>query len=533
MLITAIDDARLGREASLADRLRSALPGAAEERLRAIAVASPHVDGVRALLTGALQEGQTITTASVDRYRYREPLHAGRAIAAWLRRTGTAPSQAMLVVRVADGEALALADALAAAEVPVSGRFQVPLLGTIAGGVLNALAGFCRVQTWSAFLAAVERLAGASPPPVRLPDLIGPWARLAIDEGLSRIETLVETGTSDGWGWNEPDDARPWLRQALGWLREWREKLRSEGTWWARLLDLSARLDLSDGGSGILRTLADLAALHPLSPEDFDELLGAARVSVIRDGGDDAFEITDAIRGRTWPRPVVFIHDLEHGRWPALPSVGALLPGDERRQLASALARDVYDDAGRAGGEVGAFLAVIGRATQRVVFGIPCGDREPCAWLGTLCDQLGWDLETLREDAGGEAVPGAPLGPHDAQGIHERALWSVTPGTPSFTFRVPPATDLTELQLKVSSLGTVFRDAFAAVCDRLCLGEALVDQEVMDKGSDLHAVLAEMAQQPPSGVVPSKATGFPSTSMQNEKGSETSRGIAFKTLVRK
>ncbi|MBA3700326.1 MAG: PD-(D/E)XK nuclease family protein [Planctomycetes bacterium] len=498
--IVAIDDARLGRDAALADRLRAALPGASEERLTAIAVASPHAAGVRALLGGVLEEGRPVVADGVDRYRYRDPLHAGRAIAAWLRRSGTAPAQAMLVVRVADGEALALADALAAAEVPVSGRFQVPFLGTSAGGAFAALAAFCREQTWTSFLAVAERLAGDAPPPVRLVDLTGPWARLGVDEAMGRIDTLAQSkkGECDGWGWNEPGKGNPWLTAGVAWLKTWRERLRADGTWWDRLVKLTKQLDLSDGGSGVLRTLAELAELHPLSPEDLDELLGAARVTVERDGGTGALEITDAVRGRTWPRPVVFIHDLEHGRWPALPSNGALLPGDERRHLASVLARDIYDEAGRAAGELGAFLAVIGRATQRVVFGIPCGEREPCAWLGTICDQLGWDLEKLREDAGAEAVPGAPLGPHDAQGAHECALWSVAPGTPSFTFRVPPTTDLTHLGLKVSALGTLFRDAFAVVCDRLCLSEPLVDQEVMDEGSDLHVLLAKLAPLPPA-----------------------------------
>lgn len=500
MLIAAIDDARLGREVSLADRLRSALPGADEERLTAIAGASPHAAGGCALLAGALEEGRSLVADGVDRYRYRDPLHAGRAIAAWLRRTGTAPAQALLVVRVADGEALALADALAAAEVPVTGRFQVPFLGTTAGGTFAALAAFCREQTWGSFLALTERLAGNKPPPVRLADLAGPWSRLGVDEGLARVETLSTSkdGTCDGWGWNEPDDGHPWLAAAVIWLKEKRTRLRADGTWWQRLVALAEQLDLSDGGSGVLRTLAELAALHPLSPEDLDELLGAARVTVEREGGASALEITDAVRGRTWPRPVVFIHDLELGRWPALPTNGALMPGDERRHLAAALGRDVYDEAGRAAGEMGAFLAVIGRATQRVVLGIPCGEREPCAWLGTLCDQLGWDLEKLREDAGAEAVPGAPLGLHDAQGAHERGLWSAAPGIPSFIFRVPPTADLKQLGLKVSALGTVFRDAFAVVCDRLCLGEPLVDQEVMDEGSDLHAILAAMAKQPPT-----------------------------------
>jgi RecB family exonuclease len=77
-------------------------------------------------------------------------------------------------------------------------------------------------------------------------------------------------------------------------------------------------------------------------------------------------------------------------------------------------------------------------------------------------------------------------------------LWSVAPGSPSFTFRVTPTTELKSLGLKVSALGTVFRDAFAVVCDRLFVGEPLVDQEVMDEGSDLHALLAKLVHVPPS-----------------------------------
>jgi RecB family exonuclease len=510
VVITAIDDARLGRDASLADRLRAALPGATEERLTGIAAASAHGPGVRSLLAGILEEGRPLAAEGVDRYRYRDPLHAGRAIAAWLRRSGTAPAQALVVVRVADGEALALADALAAAEVPVSGRFQLPFLGTMAGGAFAALAAFCREQTWASFLAATERLAAigllaedVAPPPVRLADLAGPWSRLGVDDGLVRIGTMVqhESGVCDGWGWNEPQDpegGHPRLAAALVWLKEWRERLRIDGTWWQRLLQLSRSLDLSDGGSGVLRTLSELAAHHPVAPEDLEELLGAARVEVVRDGGAGALEITDAIRGRTWPRPVVFIHDLEHGRWPAAPVGGALLPQDERGLLAAVLARDVYDEAGRAAGEIGAFLAVIGRAVQRVVVGIPCGEREPCAWLGTLCDQVGWDLEELRQDAGAEAVPGAPLGLHDAQGAHERALWSGAPGSPSFAFRVPPTSDLARLGLKISALGAVFRDAFAVVCDRLCLGEPLMDRETLEEGTELHRQLAELRSHPPA-----------------------------------
>ncbi len=492
VLITAVEDARLGRDASPADRLRAALPDAAVERHKTLAVLSPLDVGVHDLLAGALEEGHRFTTAAVGRYRYRDPLHAGRAIAAWLRRSHVAPVQALLVVRVADDAALALADALAAAEVPVSGRFQVPLLSTTAGGILSALATFCRDQTWGAFLGVAERLAVAEPPPVRLPDLLGPWSRVPVDEGLKRLATLAAEGTSDGWGWSEPEArSRPWLLATHSWLSAQRERVRADGAWWSQLVQLSGRLDLGDGGSGVLRSLAELAALHPLTAEDLDELLGAARVPVIRDGGAEALEITDAVRGRTWPRQVVFIHDLEHGRWPVLPVGGALLPKDERRVLAEVLGRDLYDEAGRAAGEIGAFLAVVGRATRQVVLGIPCGERVPSAWLGTICDQLGWDLAALREDAGGEAVPGAPQGPADAQGAHERALWLQPPGQPSFVFQVPPRAPGT-LGLKASALGAVFRDGFALVCDRLCLGAPLIDREVMEEGSDLHALLARL-----------------------------------------
>ena len=497
VVIAAVSDPRLGLEASPADRLRSVLLGAEEERLPAIAAQSPHALPVRAFLSAALEEGRTIDAAGVDHYRYRDSLHAGRAMAAWLRRHQVEPAQALLVVRVADAEALAVADALIAAGVPVSGRFQLPFLGTSVGGSFAALATFCREQTWGAFLGLVERLAHSDPPVVRLADLRGPWSHVTLDEGMKRAASLAADGTCDDWGWSEPDRRRPWLQSAMTWLVAWRERVRVEGTWWQRLVLLAEKFDLSDGGSGVLRTLAELAALHPVSSEDLDELLGAARVTVERDHGKAALEITDAVRGRTWPRSVVLIHDLEHGRWPTQTVGGALLPPDERRHLAALFARDVYDEAGRNAGEIGAFLAVAARANQHVVLGIPCGDREPCAWLGTLADQLGWDLESLREDAGGEAVPGAPLGMADAQGAHEQALWSVTPGSPHFSFVVPPRLPA-DLRLKASALSALFRDSFATVCDRLCLADPLANLEFMDEGNDLHALLAKLVVHPPS-----------------------------------
>ncbi len=509
LVIAAVDDARLGADASPAARLRAALPGASEERLGGVHPRAPHAPGARTLLAGALAEGHRVDAQAAGCYRYRDAAHAGRAIAAWLRRAGVAPAQATLVVRAADAEALALADALRAAEVPISGTFQVPLLGTAAGGRLAALATFCRSGDWAAFLDLVERL-DAEAPPLRLPDLRGPWARLPVDAALAQIAALADQGVAAGWGWQEPDRARPWLTATLAWLRAWRKKLGKGGhaaepgadvragagsAWWDGFAAQARALDLDDGGSGALATLAEWSALQPVGAEDLDELLAAARVPVVRDGGPGALVVSDAVRGRIWPRAVVLLHGLEHGRWPAQAAGGALLPADERRALAAALGRDVYDDAGRAAGEVGALLAAMGRATARVVLGIPCGEREPCAWLGTLADQLGWQLEDLRAAAGDEAVPGAPLGPGDSQGAHERALWGSAPGSPSFTFRVPPCAPQL-LGLKASALGSVYRDGFALVCDRLALGEPLSDLERRDEGNALHQLLARLAPHP-------------------------------------
>jgi RecB family exonuclease len=498
LVISAIDDGRLGVGASLADRLRSAMPDALEERLPHIAATAPQSEAVKSMLSGILDDSRVIPASALSYYRYRDPIHAGRAVAAWLRKNDVAPAQAIIVMRVADAQALALADALIAAEVPVSGSFQVPFLSTTAGGTFAALVAWCRFPTWGHFLSLVERLAIMDPPLVRLSDIVGPWARSPVAEGFKRLETLIETGISGSWGWQEPErKTRPWLSATRTWLLAWEKRLAGEGTWWERLQHLCTVLDTSDGGSGVLRTLHELHALHPVSGEDIDELLMVARVTVERDGGAQALIMTDAVRGRTVPRSVVLIHDLEHGRWPGQVQGGALFPLDERRLLSSLLARDLYDESGRAGGEMAAFLAVIGRATKKVVLGIPCGEREANPWLGSICEQAGWDLEQLRCGVADEAVPGAPLGNYDAQGAHEHALWSVTPANPQFTFRVP-AQPPHQWGIKASGLSAVFHDSFSLVCDHLCLSEPLLDRDVMEEGNELHDVLAELANHPPS-----------------------------------
>src|SRR4051812_2637599 len=80
IVATAIDDARLGR-GSPAERLRIAFPDARIEPLDRAHPRSPHAAPARAVLERLLEPDQRIDGA-VDRYRYRDPAHAGRAIAA-------------------------------------------------------------------------------------------------------------------------------------------------------------------------------------------------------------------------------------------------------------------------------------------------------------------------------------------------------------------------------------------------------------------------------------------------------------------
>jgi len=70
-----------------------------------------------------------------------------------------------------------------------------------------------------------------------------------------------------------------------------------------------------------------------------------------------------------------------------------------------------------------------------------------------------------------------------------------TPRSPSFAFRVPPRAPA-RLGLKASGLGSLHRDGFALVCDRLALGEPLSDLERRDEGNELHTLLAELAPHP-------------------------------------
>jgi hypothetical protein len=44
----------------------------------------------------------------------------------------------------------------------------------------------------------------------------------------------------------------------------------------------------------------------------------------------------------------------------------------------------------------------------------------------------------------------------------------------------------------------LFRDSFSVVCDRLVLGEPLIDRELMDEGEELHQLLATLAEMPPA-----------------------------------
>ncbi len=507
LVATAIDDHRLG-PGSPSERLLAAFPGAERERLERVHPRSPHASATRTFLAHALDHDRRLDGDGVSRYRYRDPVHAGRAIAAWLRRAGQPPNQATVYVRVCDGEALALADALAAAGVPVHGEFQIPIVSTPAGGLLRALGAWCADGTWESLLAVCARLgiAGVADgvAPLRLEDLLMPWARLPAAEALERLARVQRDGELDAWGWSEPDRSRPRLRTLVAWMGAWHARLRpvnvkkgAESSWAASLLRLVESLSLGGEIAALVRRLADLDALAAAGPRELDDLLGATRVEVRRGGHDDATRcllIVDAVRGRSWTRPLAIIHGLEHGRWPRAKSSGTLLPPDARAALASGLPRDCFDEAGREAGEIASLLAVAARARDRLLIGIPCGEREPSAWLATLAEQLGWDLEQERSAAEPEAAPGAPLGPDDSQGEHERALWIGPVGIPLFTFTVPACWPQ---RLHPAELNAVFSDGFAIVCDRLALGSPWNDLSVMSAGTELHALLARLVEHPP------------------------------------
>ncbi len=542
LVFTAVDDQRLGPGA-LAARLRAAFPGADEENLRAMHPASGHAPGPRALLAGMLESFALAAPAraAVSRYRYRDEAHAARALATWLRAGAVTPGQATLFVRAADARALALADGLAAAGVPVQGRFHLPFAGTAAGGLVAALGAWCERQDWGRLLAVLERLglalgheepapAAATPitpgdaaptglPPWRAPlpprDLLGPWADHPATHALARLEALgpgadtsaprqrAAPAVDDAWTWHERDRAAPWLAAATAWVRAWLAALApGGGPWHQRLQRLLARLALPLPGD-LARQLADCDRLAPAAAADLHDLLAAATVAVER-GADRPAEtcllVRDAARDRARPRPLAILHGLEHGRWPVLPAHDALFARDERRALAHALAAttdgaDPWDESGQAAGEIAALLAVAARGTAGLLVGIPCGEREPSPLLGTLAAQLGWNLVAERADPGGEAAPGAPQGPADSLSPAEAALWTGPVGAPSFRFRVG-ARAPAALGLTPGRLNDLLQDPFAVALGALALAPPLADARALRDGDELHALLARLAAHP-------------------------------------
>jgi RecB family exonuclease len=143
-----------------------------------------------------------------------------------------------------------------------------------------------------------------------------------------------------------------------------------------------------------------------------------------------------------------------------------------------------------------ALLACASRGLVRLVVGVPCGERQPSAWLATIAEQAGWDIEKLRAAPDAEAVAGAPLGPADSLGAHEVALWDRPARQPSLTFRVPPCPPA-ELGLRASGLDLALGDTFALVCQRFALGPLLQDRRLMEDGNALHDLLKHLAVLPP------------------------------------
>ena len=511
LVITAVSDVRLQR-GSLLSGLRATFPEAVEEHLAGVHLQAGHAPAQRTMLAQVLTE-QPLPSGSIDFYHYRDDAHAGRAIAAWLRRQALSPGQATLYLRVMGERGLAMADSLTAAGVPVRGSFAIPLGATASGGLVQALGAWCEEASWETFLSVCERLALAlpeatavglpprvAPTPVR--HLRGSWAQLAAGAALERLAVLLVQPLCDSQEWQERDRSKPWLSATIGWLRDWLVVLTPvHGSWLANLQELCRRLSLS-AVDEVLVDLNELQTHAPVGPTELRDQLALASVTVVRGADGDpgaALLIVDAVRGRSEARAVALVHGLEHGQWPASPRRGVCLNPDERRSLAFTLdGRDPWDEAGQASGEIAAFLAALARATRLAVLGIPCGERVPSPWLGGLCAQLGVDLVAERSRSAAEAVPGAPLGPSDSQGEHERALWGQAVRRPSFRFQLPERAPET-LQVTASRLNDLLHDPFAFVLTTLRVMPALDAVQRRLDGQELHAVLSRLAGQPAAG----------------------------------
>jgi RecB family exonuclease len=498
MVMTAVDDARLGAGA-MCERLRAAFVHAEERKLTG--ADSAQGDDMRTIVSFALDERAiTVQPDAIVKYHYRDEAHAGRAIAAVMRRRQIAPGDAVLFVRECNARGLALADALIAAEVPVRGFFQLPYAATAEGGLLSALGAWCSRRTWGNFLPLCQRLcavahavdgvAAAREAPLFLPDLVGPWSTESVADALEKMRAL-ERSSVDSWGW---EGTKGLLQTATEWLAAWEQALNAEGNWFERFETLMRRIARTDQALHVLSQLSVLAKDHAVARHHLDEILAAEHVRVERgENRADALLMYDAVRGRATTRDVVLIHDLELGRWPYQPKHAGLFGRDARRNLALALGgRDAYDEEGRKSGEIAAFLAVLARARKQIVLGIPCGEREPSPWLPTLSRQLDWDLEKERRHEDADITPGAPFGPGDSQGDAERALWQEV-GQPTFAFRIPERS-AQELKLKASELNDLLGDPFAWVCGRMRCAAPLADWSRMEIGIQLHQLLAKLGK---------------------------------------
>ena len=493
--IAAVDDHRLG-EAGPAARLRAAFPDAHEERLNGIHEEAPHSPQQRALISAALDPEAGPGQVATEWYHERDPWHAGRAISAWLRRSGTAPADAGLFVRAADLHVEGLVAGLRAAGVPVQARLSLPLGASLAGALLAEAGRYCQRPRWDGFLRVCTRLAalGRVPPaPVRLLDLEGPWAS---EPPATALAALSAADLPAEWLWNDPRKGA-WRTAAVAWLRERFAAFPTSGSWVERLTMLVRAWDLGDGCGQLVAQLADLAELGPVTADDLDDLIANARIDHVIDDGPTALVVHDAVRGRSRPRPVAIIHGLAHGQWPRRTRPGCLIGPVQRATLARDLGRDLFDQAGQESGELAAFLAVCARATTTTVIGIPCGEREPSAWVAALLAQAGGDLEHERQRAAAEVVPGAPLGSDDSMGAHELALWHSAPRQPPRLLRVP-VTAPDQLGLRPSRLNQVVADSFSVWCDKLALQPILAHAPAIAAGQRMHALLAEVVVTPPA-----------------------------------
>jgi len=162
VLMSAIDDDRCA--GGLLEHVRRLVPDAHEERLRGMHEEAACADSQRELLPALLPpDGEApplsaVALTGLDRYRYRDPVHAGRALAGWMAARNVPAAAVNVYLRACDEQALALADALRGAGIKIRGKFHLAYGATAEGAVVAALGRCLARPTWRALRELALRL---------------------------------------------------------------------------------------------------------------------------------------------------------------------------------------------------------------------------------------------------------------------------------------------------------------------------------------------------------------------------------------